>query len=165
LFAAAIVFGPIVELRSAFPTHRRTDLDVFLRAAWAARTGRDIYTIRDPNGWHFHYLPIFAIAMIPLADPPPGERRAGILVRCHGRDLLVYPLWRRDFRILTACGVGLALGSSCFRCQGSEARARSATSTNGIACCSSRRWAAALIARAPKSCSTSTGQTIKRSGR
>jgi hypothetical protein len=53
LLAAAIVFGPIVELRSAFLTHRRTNLDVFLRAAWAARTGRDIYTITDPNGWHF----------------------------------------------------------------------------------------------------------------
>jgi hypothetical protein len=52
LFVAAIV-SAIVELRSAFLTHRRTDLDVFLRAAWAARTGRDIYTITDPNGWHF----------------------------------------------------------------------------------------------------------------
>jgi alpha-1,2-mannosyltransferase len=79
LFAAAIVFGPIVEIRSAFLTHRRTDLDVFLRAAWAARTGRDIYTITDPNGWHFHYPPIFAIAMIPLADAPPGESRAWML--------------------------------------------------------------------------------------
>jgi alpha-1,2-mannosyltransferase len=212
LFAAAIIFGPLVELRSAFLTHRRTDLDVFLRAAWAARTGRDIYTITDPNGWHFHYPPIFAIAMIPLADPPPGESRAwtlpyavtvaiwyvlslvmlaasvhllaSALERAGARAggipppgsrawwalraipvaiaiapigntlsrgqsnfiellalsamvaaiverrsvaaglwlagavcikviplyLLVYPVWRRDFRMLAACGVGLALG-------------------------------------------------------
>lgn len=78
-FALVIVFGAVVEMRSAFLTHRRTDLDVYLRAAWAVRAGADIYTITDENQWHYHYPPLFAIAMVPLADPPPGADRTGTL--------------------------------------------------------------------------------------
>jgi alpha-1,2-mannosyltransferase len=74
-----ILFGAVVEFRSAFLTHRRTDLDVYLRAAWAVRTGNDLYIITDEHGWHFHYPPIFAIALEPLADPPPGYSRAGTI--------------------------------------------------------------------------------------
>ena len=50
-----------------------TDLQVYLRAAWAVRSGADLYTIIDDNQWHYHYPALFAILMTPLADPPAGE--------------------------------------------------------------------------------------------
>ena len=78
-FIAAMVFGGIVEMRSAFLSARMTDLDTYLRAAWAVRTGRDPYTITDDRYWHYNYAPLFAIALMPLADPPPGFSRAGML--------------------------------------------------------------------------------------
>jgi len=78
-FLCAIGFGAIVEMRSAWLNARMTDLDVYLRAAWAVRTGHDLYTITDDSGWHYHYPPLFAIALIPLADPPRGESRRGTL--------------------------------------------------------------------------------------
>jgi hypothetical protein len=78
LFLTALGFGYAVELRSAFMQRRMTDLDVYLRAAWAVRTGGDIYTITDDNDWHYHYPPLFAICMTPLADPPAGADRAGM---------------------------------------------------------------------------------------
>jgi hypothetical protein len=78
-FGCVVVFGAIVEMRSAFLTSRMTDLDVYLRAAWAVRTGRDPYAITDDRGWHYHYPPLFAIALIPLADPPPAQSRGGMV--------------------------------------------------------------------------------------
>src|SRR5262249_5129951 len=44
--------------------------------AWAVRTGQDIYTTTDHNGYHYHYPPLFAILLVPLADPPPGADRS-----------------------------------------------------------------------------------------
>jgi hypothetical protein len=67
-----VLFGVLVELRSAFLQRRMGDLDVFMRTAWAVRTGQDIYTVTDPNGFHYHYPPLLAILLVPLADPPPG---------------------------------------------------------------------------------------------
>jgi hypothetical protein len=72
LVTAFVLFGFVVEFRSAFLTHHRTDLQVYLRAAWAVRAGADLYTVSDDNDWHYHYPPLFAILMAPLADPPPG---------------------------------------------------------------------------------------------
>lgn len=78
-FLALLVlgFGTLVEIRSCFLQRHQTDLDVYLRAAWAVRTGEDIYDITDDNGWHYQYPPLFAIVMTPLADPPPGSDRTG----------------------------------------------------------------------------------------
>jgi hypothetical protein len=73
LLAALVVFGGVVEFRSAFLKRRMGDLEVFLRAGWAVRSGADVYTILDSKGFHYHYPPLFAILMAPLADPPPGE--------------------------------------------------------------------------------------------
>ena len=39
LLAALVLFGGLVEFRSALLTRRMTDLDVYLRAAWAVRSG------------------------------------------------------------------------------------------------------------------------------
>ena len=74
-----VIFGGIVELRSAFLTQRRTDADDFFRAGWGIRTGRDIYSLTDTHGWHYNYPPFFAILISPLANPPPGAPRDGML--------------------------------------------------------------------------------------
>jgi alpha-1,2-mannosyltransferase len=77
LFAGLIVFGAVVELRGAFLKRRYTDLAVFLRAAWAVQTGRDIYSTIEERGLHFHYPPLLAILLAPLADPPIGSGEPG----------------------------------------------------------------------------------------
>jgi hypothetical protein len=77
LLLVFVAFGGLVELRGALLTRRMTDLGVYLRAAWAVRAGEDIYAITDENEWHYHYPPLFAILLMPLADPPPGADRSG----------------------------------------------------------------------------------------
>ena len=79
LFFFLLFFADIVQIRSAFLTRVMGDADCFFRAGWAAKVGKSIYEVTDPNGWHYNYPPLFAIAMIPLADPPPGESREGCL--------------------------------------------------------------------------------------
>jgi hypothetical protein len=79
LALAAVGFGVLVEIRSAFLSRRMGDLTVFLRTAWAVRTGQDIYAITDPNGFHYHYPPLLAILLVPLADPPAGADTSGML--------------------------------------------------------------------------------------
>lgn len=74
-----LAFGGLVELRSAFQKDRKTDLGVYLRTAWAVRSGIDIYAIADDRGWHYCYPPLFAIVMTPLADPPRGIDRSGMV--------------------------------------------------------------------------------------
>lgn len=71
-FVLVLLFGFLVELRSVYLQRRMGDLGVFLRTAWAVRAGQAIYTATDNNGYHYHYLPLFAILLVPLADPPPG---------------------------------------------------------------------------------------------
>jgi len=72
LLVVAVVFGAVVEYRTAFLTQRKGDLEVFLRTAWAVRSGADIYDVTDSHGFHYLYPPLFAILLTPLADPPPG---------------------------------------------------------------------------------------------
>jgi len=79
LLALVFLFGGIVEYRSAFLTHRRTDADDFFRSGWGIRTGKDIYELVDTQGWHYNYPPFFAILITPLANPPPGADRTGYL--------------------------------------------------------------------------------------
>ena len=80
LFLVAIlVFGGIVEKRSVFLTRRMTDADDYFRAAWAVRTGQDMYSAVDTNGWHYNYPPFFAIMLQPLANPPPGVNNQGFV--------------------------------------------------------------------------------------
>ena len=78
VFLAAVV-GLVVmtEIRSCFLTDRHTDFGVYLRAAWAAREGHDMYAVVDDNGWHYCYPPTFALFLAPLADPPAGPPRGG----------------------------------------------------------------------------------------
>jgi alpha-1,2-mannosyltransferase len=79
LFVVFVVFGGVVELRSAFLRRRMGDLEVFLRTAWAVRAGVDIYQVTDHNGFHYHYPPLLAIVLTPLADPPSGYDRSWTL--------------------------------------------------------------------------------------
>ena len=39
--------------RSCLLKRRMTDLDAFLRGAWAVRTGGNLYEITDGNGFHY----------------------------------------------------------------------------------------------------------------
>lgn len=78
-FLIVLVFGAIVEKRSVYLTRRMTDADDYFRAAWAVRTGGDMYSAVDTNGWHYNYPPLFAIALQPLANPPPGVSTKGFV--------------------------------------------------------------------------------------
>lgn len=70
LTAAIVVFGAVTLVRSTSQNVRKTDLTVFLRAAWAVQQGEDIYQVTDEHGWHYHYPPLLAAALTPLAQPP-----------------------------------------------------------------------------------------------
>jgi len=82
LLILSIGFGAITLARSAFMHSRHTDADVYFRAAWAIRTGGDPYRVTDTHQWHYHYPPLLAILLVPLADPPedapPGTGSAPI---------------------------------------------------------------------------------------
>lgn len=73
LFGIVCLFGLETLRRSAFMQTRMTDAEVFFRAGWAVRTGHDIYSVTDTNGWHYLYPSIFAALMTPLAVPPRGD--------------------------------------------------------------------------------------------
>ncbi len=79
LLLALVGFGVLTEIRSAYLTRPMTDVQVYFRAAWAVRSGHDIYTVTDANGWHYHYPPLLAILLVPLADAPPDADRSGLL--------------------------------------------------------------------------------------
>jgi hypothetical protein len=78
LLLVVVLFGVVVEFRSAFLSRRMGDLGCYLRAAWAVRTGHELYQVTD-NGWHYNYPPLLAILLVPLADPPPGADAAGMV--------------------------------------------------------------------------------------
>jgi hypothetical protein len=83
LAVAFVLFIIPIEVRSAFLKRPMTDLQVYLRAAWAVRTGNDLYAIIDDNKWHYHYPALFAVLMVPLANAPAGEHQAWWHVRMH----------------------------------------------------------------------------------
>jgi hypothetical protein len=77
--AALVVFCGITVARSAFLPTRLGDWNVFTRAAWAVRTGGDLYDVTDDKGFHYLYPPLFAILLTPLADAPAGVARTWML--------------------------------------------------------------------------------------
>ena len=54
LLVVIIAFGGIVEMRSVFLKRRMADADDYFRAAWAVRTGQDMYSVADSNGWPYN---------------------------------------------------------------------------------------------------------------
>lgn len=80
LLAALFVgFGVLTFVRSAMQSVRKTDLTVYLRAAWAVRSGEDLYTVQDEHGWHYHYPPLLAAALVPFAQPPVGSEETPLV--------------------------------------------------------------------------------------
>jgi hypothetical protein len=73
--AIALLFGALVVWRSAFMNYRHTDFGVYARAAWAVRSGHDIYEVTDDGGLHYCYPPPFAVLMTPFAEPPSPEHQ------------------------------------------------------------------------------------------
>jgi hypothetical protein len=78
-FLAWFVFGLFVEMRGALLRRPMGDLGVYLRAAWTVRSGADLYDTTVTQKWHYCYPPLLAIFMTPLADPPAGADRHGML--------------------------------------------------------------------------------------
>lgn len=74
-----VIIGVVTEIRWAGMERPKGDAGVYLRAAWAVRTGQDIYAITDHNGWHYHYPPLFAILLTPLASELGEEQLPGLL--------------------------------------------------------------------------------------
>jgi len=48
------------------PPPRRTDITVFLRAAEVVRSGESIYVVTNDRGWHYVYMPLLAVLLIPF---------------------------------------------------------------------------------------------------
>ena len=71
--------APSSKFRSALIERRMGDLTVFVRTAWAVRSGEDLYDVADEKGFHYQYAPLLAILMTPLADPPAGVDRSWVL--------------------------------------------------------------------------------------
>lgn len=72
ILLAIVALGITTEQRSAFLKRRMTDLGPYVRAAWAIRVGADPFAVTDPNGWHYCYPQLMAIALAPMAEAPPG---------------------------------------------------------------------------------------------
>lgn len=79
MIAVVLYYGVMTEIRSCFLERRMTDFGVYLRAAWAARTGHDMYAVTCDNGWHYCYPPTFALFLMPLADPPSEFSHEGYI--------------------------------------------------------------------------------------
>lgn len=79
MVGVALYYAIWTEVHSCFLDRRMGDFGVYLRAAWAARTGNDMYSVTDDNGWHYCYPTTFALLLMPLADPPAGFPTAGCL--------------------------------------------------------------------------------------
>jgi alpha-1,2-mannosyltransferase len=70
----------LIVLRGAGPTERTGDLEVYLRAAWAAKQGESLYAVTDSGGWHYIYPPLLASLLVPFAEPPPDAPVAAAAV-------------------------------------------------------------------------------------
>lgn len=114
-----VFFGVVVEFRSAFLTHRRTDADDFFRGAWGIRKHKDIYDLVDTQEWHYNYPPFFAIAIAPLANPPPFPDptngwmiqlgQSGPLENCVATSLVVQSLADSDRAGMLPYGLSIAI--------------------------------------------------------
>lgn len=70
--AIAAVIGLLPETLYDVLVKRHGDAQVFFRSGWAVWSGFPLYQVTDHHGWHFHYMPAFAMVMGPFANAPPG---------------------------------------------------------------------------------------------
>jgi hypothetical protein len=78
-YFVVVLQGGVIQsgvLQGEAPTERTGDLGVYLRAAWAAGEGEDIYQATDFHGWHYLYPPLLASLLVPFADPPESASAA-----------------------------------------------------------------------------------------
>ena len=73
LAVTVVAFGALTVLRGAYLDRPMTDAQVYFRAGWAIWANASPYSVPDDNGWLFLYSPIFAIFMVPFANPPGGD--------------------------------------------------------------------------------------------
>src|SRR5436190_1693018 len=66
----SVLLLSIIFARSVMQQTRKTDLTVYLRAAWAIHVDEDLYRVTDEHGWHYHYPPLLAALLVPFAQPP-----------------------------------------------------------------------------------------------
>lgn len=59
----------VVDMRNV--SLHKTDFTVYTEAGAAFFDGRDPYTVTNPRGWGYLYLPLFAMLMAPLHALPP----------------------------------------------------------------------------------------------
>src|SRR5258706_7903383 len=67
-----LIYGAILEHRTALRRVPMTDLGVFSCAAWAVHHGENLYAITDWHGWHYQYPPALAILFLPFEHPLPA---------------------------------------------------------------------------------------------
>lgn len=113
--ASLLAFGLQIERRTALRRSQCfTDLGVYSRAAWAVRSGENLYTVTDSNGLHYNYPPAFAILFTPLAHPawidtpaPEKEQTIGNWPSAQDRSNYKrpYSLDRDNFRFFCIVGV------------------------------------------------------------
>src|SRR5262245_4334656 len=92
LLLLIVAFSGLVLYRSAYLSRRMGDLGVYLRAAWAVRSGADAYAVTDNNNWHYCYPPLLAILITPFADPPAGAAWDGAALPFPATVLVWYAL-------------------------------------------------------------------------
>lgn len=114
LVLAFLAQGANVVNRSVFLERRFTDLGIYLRAAWAARAGHDIYSVTD-NGCHYVYPPVLAILLTPFAEPPPAQ-----IGQPHVPFLTSVIVW---YAFSVICGLwGIHLLATALECTSDKSR-------------------------------------------
>ncbi|HRK62091.1 MAG TPA: glycosyltransferase family 87 protein [Candidatus Omnitrophota bacterium] len=70
LLIGLTILGYSTVYRAAWGEKSRTDLTVYLRAAEAIPDGENIYAVENQRHWHYVYLPLLAILLIPFTSLP-----------------------------------------------------------------------------------------------
>lgn len=70
LLIGLTVLGYSTVYRAALGEKSRTDLTVYLRAAEAIQQNESIYAVENERHWHYVYLPLLAILLIPFTSLP-----------------------------------------------------------------------------------------------
>jgi hypothetical protein len=116
LLALTIAFGVLVEIRSAYSHERKTDLSVYLQAAWAVRAGEDLYDVRTERDCYYDYPPLFAILMVPLAEAPAGSVHGGAI--SWGASVAIWYGLSVVFAVLAVHVLATALEQTSFQSRG-----------------------------------------------
>ena len=70
LTCTILILGTVTVFRAALFEKSRTDLTVYLRAAEAIQNHEDIYKVVNSRHWHYVYMPLLAVLLIPFTSLP-----------------------------------------------------------------------------------------------